>query len=47
MTVKEVILNFTEGENEGVEIKLTPPRVIRVGRSEESDVFSLGVSLVF
>jgi len=39
MTVKEVILNFTEGENEGVEIKLTPPRVIRVGRSEESDVF--------
>lgn len=39
MSVKEVILNFTEGENEGVEIKLTPPRVIRVGRSEESDVF--------
>ncbi|MCB1198339.1 MAG: DUF4388 domain-containing protein [Deltaproteobacteria bacterium] len=39
MSVKEVVLNFTEGENEGVEIKLTPPRVIRVGRSEESDVF--------
>jgi|GEM_PF-3113654 len=39
MSVKEVVLNFTEGENEGVEIKLTPPRVIRIGRSEESDIF--------
>lgn len=39
MAVKEVILHFTEGENEGVEIKLTPPRVIRIGRSEESDIF--------
>lgn len=39
MSVKEVVLNFTEGENEGVEIKLSPPRVIRIGRSEESDVF--------
>jgi pSer/pThr/pTyr-binding forkhead associated (FHA) protein len=39
MAVKEVILNFTKGENEGVELKLSPPRTIRFGRSEESDVF--------
>jgi pSer/pThr/pTyr-binding forkhead associated (FHA) protein len=39
MRVDEVILHFLEGENEGVEIKLTPPREIYIGRSEESDVF--------
>ncbi|MCC7460359.1 MAG: DUF4388 domain-containing protein [Proteobacteria bacterium] len=39
MRVDEVILHFLEGENEGVEIKLTPPREIFIGRSEDSDVF--------
>lgn len=39
MRIDEVILHFLEGENEGVEIKLTPPREIFIGRSEESDVF--------
>jgi len=39
MRIDEVILHFLEGENEGVEIKLTPPREIYIGRSEESDVF--------
>lgn len=39
MQVDEVVLRFLEGENEGVEIKLTPPRELNIGRSEESDVF--------
>ena len=39
MRLDEVILHFLEGENEGVEIKLTPPRELYIGRSEESDIF--------
>lgn len=39
MRIDEVILHFLEGENEGVEIKLTPPRELYIGRSEESDIF--------
>ncbi|MEZ4704379.1 MAG: DUF4388 domain-containing protein [Bdellovibrionota bacterium] len=39
MSVSEVMLVFLEGENEGVEIKLTPPRELTLGRSEECDVF--------
>jgi pSer/pThr/pTyr-binding forkhead associated (FHA) protein len=39
MRVEEVTLQFLEGENEGVEIKLTPPRELYIGRSEDSDVF--------
>lgn len=39
MRIDEVILHFLDGENEGVEIKLSPPREIYIGRSEESDVF--------
>lgn len=34
-----MMLVFLEGENEGVEIKLTPPRELTLGRSEECDVF--------
>lgn len=39
MQIDEVVLRFLEGENEGVEIKLTPTRELNIGRSEESDVF--------
>ena len=39
MQIEEVTLHFLEGENEGVEIKLTPTRELNIGRSEESDVF--------
>src|SRR5258706_2075972 len=39
MRIEEVILHFLEGENEGVEIKLTAPRELYIGRSEESDIF--------
>lgn len=39
MRIDEVVLHFLEGENEGVEIKLTPSRELNIGRSEESDVF--------
>lgn len=38
-TITEVILKFLEGENEGVEIRVSPPRELSVGRSEECDIF--------
>ena len=37
--VGEVVLRFLEGENEGVEIRVTPPRQLTMGRSEECDIF--------
>ncbi|HLG20921.1 MAG TPA: DUF4388 domain-containing protein [Bdellovibrionota bacterium] len=39
MVVGEVVLRFLEGENEGVEIRVSPPRQLTVGRSEECDIF--------
>ncbi len=39
MQVSEVILRFLEGENEGVEIRVNPPRELTIGRSEECDIF--------
>ncbi len=39
MAIAEVSLRFLEGENEGVEIRLTPPRQLVLGRSEECDIF--------
>lgn len=38
-TVGEVVLRFLEGENEGVEIRVNPPRELTIGRSEECDIF--------
>jgi pSer/pThr/pTyr-binding forkhead associated (FHA) protein len=37
--ISEVVLRFIEGENEGVEIRINPPRELYVGRSEECDIF--------
>lgn len=37
--VGEVVFRFLEGENEGVEIRVSPPRELIVGRSEECDIF--------
>ncbi|MFH1017502.1 MAG: DUF4388 domain-containing protein [Pseudomonadota bacterium] len=37
--IREVVLRFLEGENEGVEIRVNPPRILFVGRSEECDIF--------
>lgn len=37
--ISEVVLYFLEGENEGVEIRINPPRRLTVGRSEECDIF--------
>jgi hypothetical protein len=34
-----VVLRFLEGENEGVEIRVNPPRELFIGRSEECDIF--------
>ena len=41
LQVSEVILNFVEGENEGVEIRVGNklPRTLTLGRSEECDIF--------
>ena len=38
-SISEVVLHFQEGENEGVEIRVSPPRELSVGRSEECDIF--------
>lgn len=37
--IKEVLLQFLEGENEGVELRIHPPRTLTIGRSEECDVY--------
>jgi pSer/pThr/pTyr-binding forkhead associated (FHA) protein len=37
--VSEVVLKFVEGENEGVELRVSPPRELTMGRSEECDIF--------
>ena len=38
-SIREVLLEFVEGENEGVEIRISPPRTLVVGRSEECDIY--------
>ena len=37
--IKSVLLIFLEGENQGSEIRVNPPREILIGRSEECDIF--------
>lgn len=37
--ISEVVLRFLEGENEGVEIRVNPPRELTIGRSEDCDIF--------
>lgn len=37
--VKTVLLVFLEGENQGSEIRVHPPRELTIGRSEECDIF--------
>ncbi|MFH1262084.1 MAG: DUF4388 domain-containing protein [Pseudomonadota bacterium] len=37
--IGEVLLRFLDGENEGVEIRVNPPRELTIGRSEECDIF--------
>ncbi len=38
-SIKEVLLEFVEGENNGVELKITPPRTLTLGRSEQCDIY--------
>jgi len=38
-SISEVTLRFLEGENEGVEIRVNPPRQLTIGRGEECDIF--------
>lgn len=37
--IKSVLLYFLEGENQGSEIRVNPPRILELGRSEECDIF--------
>jgi len=37
--IKSALLVFLEGENQGSEIRVNPPRTLEVGRSEECDIF--------
>ena len=37
--IREVRLRFTEGENEGIEIRLEVPREVIIGRGEECDIY--------
>ncbi len=39
LPIAEVVLQFLEGENEGVEIRVNAPREMTMGRSEECDIF--------
>jgi pSer/pThr/pTyr-binding forkhead associated (FHA) protein len=39
VVIGEVLLRFLDGENEGVEIRVNPPRELTIGRSEECDIF--------
>lgn len=38
-TIKEVLFEFVEGENDGVELRVTPHRTLIIGRSEECDIY--------
>ncbi|MCI5071337.1 FHA domain-containing protein [bacterium] len=35
----EVLLTFLEGENEGVELRIIPPRTLVMGRGEDCDIY--------
>lgn len=35
----EVLLTFLEGENEGVELRIIPPRTLIMGRGEDCDIY--------